>query len=76
MRGDDMTERVIASKTVYVDDIYDYVTSKKSEVIEDHSDVYLKAISGSMMHTFFLIKRLNDDTEVFYLSSFPLEGNE
>lgn len=71
-----MTDRVIASKTVYVDDIYDYVTSKKSEIIEDHQEVFLKAVSGGMVHN-FIIRRLDtDNVQVFYISSLPLNGDE
>jgi hypothetical protein len=71
-----MTNQVIPSQIVYTDDVYNYVTSNKSELVKDHPEVHLKAVSGLMMHN-FIIKRLDsDNAQVFYLSSFPLEGDE
>lgn len=67
---------MIPSKIVYVDDVYNYVTSNKSEIIEDHQEMFLKAVSGEMVHN-FIVKRLDtDNVQVFYISSLPLNGDE
>lgn len=71
-----MTNQVIPSQIVYTDDVYNYVTSNKSELVKDHPEVHLKAVSGEMVHS-FIIRRLDtDNVQVFYISSLPLNGDE